>query len=236
MASGAATPKNVDPTSRGRPGNRGSETSPAPSKFKSAITYTSDIEPDDLIPVYLDTKEKLFKLDRGRQRTKRRAMEKDDEHDEEMANLRAKLERVEKDVLFDHSLAEQQWKLRRPALEKELALARRQRDDAAVSQKQTDLEQTEEASEVSGGEVNEEAERIAAEILAQGGEDDGEDIAGLFTDLPTQEIDKNTGATNIVMSGSDGIKVTIRDFGKWSGVSPVRALEEACRSRYVWYR
>ncbi|KAL2756093.1 hypothetical protein ACRALDRAFT_1050631 [Sodiomyces alcalophilus JCM 7366] len=232
-ASGSATPKNIDPTSRGRPGNRASEASPAPSK-KLAITYGSDIEPDDLIPVYLETKEKFFRLDRGRQQTKRRGAEKDEEHDEEMAKLRAKMERIEKDVLFDHALAEHQWKSRRHALEKELALERKQRQTAAAPQKQSDsgpLEQAEEPSEASEGEVNEEAERIAAEMLAQGEEDDGDGIAGLFADLPTQEVDKDTGATSIVMNGSGGIKITIRDFGKWAGVSPVRALEEACRSR-----
>ncbi|ROT36516.1 helicase associated domain-containing protein [Sodiomyces alkalinus F11] len=239
--SGTVTPGNIEPTLRGQPGTRVSEQSPAPNK-KPAITYSSDIEPDDLIPTYLDAKEKLFKLDRSRQETKRQATEQDEERDdEEAAKLRAKLERIEKDVLFDHPLAEHQWRAKRPALEKELAVERRRRgkEKTAATQKQTDsaepLEQTEDPGDVSGGdggEVNEEAERIAAEILAQGEEeDDGGGIAGLFNDLPTQEVDKETGATSLVMNGSDGVKITIRDFGKWAGISPVRALEEACRSR-----
>lgn len=79
--------------------------------------------------------------------------------------------------------------------------------------------------------IHEEAERITAEILAQDDESDG--LADLFANLPTEEVDKETGRTSTVVHGPDGVKITIRDFGKWTGVSPMRALEEACRSRYV---
>jgi ATP-dependent RNA helicase DHX29 len=81
--------------------------------------------------------------------------------------------------------------------------------------------------------VNDEAARIAAEILAENGEDSDDDaaLADLFASLPVNEVDPLTGKTNTVMNGSDGSKVIIRDFGKWTGVNPVRTLEEACRAR-----
>ncbi|KAG7119162.1 putative helicase C15C4.05 like protein [Verticillium longisporum] len=144
--------------------------------------------------------------------------------------LQAKLERIEKDVLFDRYPAEQQWKAKKMALEKELAATRRQKaQDATSEATETSSEPTEEPLT---GDVNDEAERMAAEILAEGADDDDDNaLAGLFDSLPTNEVDADTGKTNTVVNGPDGVKVTIRSFGTWTGVSPMRALEEACRAR-----
>ena len=61
--------------------------------------------------------------------------------------------------------------------------------------------------------------------------EDDEALVGLFASLPMTEIDPDTGKTDTVINGIDGSKIVIRDFGKWSGVSPARALEESCRAR-----
>ena len=63
--------------------------------------------------------------------------------------------------------------------------------------------------------------------------DEDESLSDLFASLPVQETDPTTGKTANVINTSDGVKIYIRDFGKWTGVSPMRALEEACRSRLV---
>ncbi len=84
--------------------------------------------------------------------------------------------------------------------------------------------------------INDEAARIAAEILAENEEDEDDDdqaLADLFSSLPVSEVDPLTGKTNTVMNGPDGSKVVIRDFGKWNGVNPSRTLEEACRAKVV---
>jgi ATP-dependent RNA helicase DHX29 len=81
------------------------------------------------------------------------------------------------------------------------------------------------------GDVNNEAERIAAEILAEVNDDDEDDIGGLFASLPQNEVDASTGESRTVVNSSDGSQIVIRDFGKTTGISPRRALEEACRSR-----
>jgi ATP-dependent RNA helicase DHX29 len=144
-----------------------------------------------------------------------------------VAKLHAKLNRIEKDVLFDKFVAEQQWKLKKATLEKELAATRKKEAEEARLKK--------EAGNTPSGEVNEEAERITAEILAGVHEDDDDAITGLFASLPVTEVDAVTGKTNTVLNGSDGRKVTIRDFGKWTGVNPTRVLEEACRSRLAFW-
>ena len=195
------------------------------------MTCEIDIDPDDLIPAYLDTRAKLFALGRvrqqGRKKVKLLSAQEQAAEDEE-AKLQAKLARIENDVLFDKFVAEQQWKVRRVALEKEIAAERQVKAQERAAE-------TETSEELSNGDVNDEADRIAAEILAQGDDDDDDEeaLADLFANLPTNEVDPTTGKTTTVVNGADGVKVVIRDFGKWTGMSPQRVLEEACRSRYV---
>ncbi|KAH7324481.1 putative ATP dependent RNA helicase [Stachybotrys elegans] len=207
-----------------KPGSNGPS-----SKKKVAVTYDSDIEPDELVPQYIDTKTKLLELERsqpppakgkGRQGLS-------DEDEQARAKLEAKLKRIETDVLFDNFVAEQQWKTKKLEVEKRMATERK---ESAKSENTEDSENPEAQAEAQDkpddDDLNAEAERIAAEILA---EDD--DIGGLFDSLPQNEVDPETGKSQTVVNSSDGVKLVIRDFGTWSGISPRRALEEACRSR-----
>jgi ATP-dependent RNA helicase DHX29 len=211
----------------------------ASPKKKAVVTFDEDIEPDELLPAYLGAKEKLFALQRPSQdgpRSKGTAKSSKGgaSDDPEEALLLAKVRKIENDVLFDKYIAEQQWREKKISLEK---------DFAAERKKQADEQKAEEAEEEEGAtgvkpeaeddqdEVAREAERIAAEILAENGSDDDEALAGLFASLPTNEVDPVTGKTNTVMNGADGTKTIIRDFGKFTGVTPSRALEEACRAR-----
>ena len=187
----------------------------------------SDIEPDNLVPEYISAKRRLLQLERSLIPTK----PEDSDNDLAIAKLEARLKRIEGDVLFDKFVAEKQWKQERVAVEKEIAVAK----------KQTQERETKEIAPAGGpdektstdDDINDEAQRIAAEILAENNDDDLDDIGGLFASLPQNEVDAATGKTQTVVTSSDGNKVVIRDFGKWSGVSPRRVLEEACRSRLV---
>jgi len=201
------------------------------------VRYDEDIEPDQLLPLYLESKTKLFEIQRPRQdtapvkgkgpRPKRDAAPTDPDE----ALLLAKIEKVEKDILFDKFVGEQQWKEKKIGLEKDYSIAKKNKAD---EEKAIAQPEDEPAPAAESDDVNDEAARIAAEILAEGMEDDDDDgIADLFASLPVHEVDPVTGKGSTVMNGADGSKVTIRDFGKWTGVSPMRALEEACRSRYV---
>lgn len=198
-----------------------------------AVKYDEDIEPDQLLPFYLETKEKLFELQRPRQDAQKakgpKAKPGASPSDPEEALLLAKIDRVEKDVLFDKFVAEQQWREKRIELEKEYSVKKKQAQEV---QEKAEAEE-EPAASNDEDDVSKEAERIAAEILAQDSDDDDQALADLFSSLPVNEVDPLTGKSNTVMNGADGSKVVIRDFGKWTGVSPMRALEEACRSRYA---
>ncbi|KAI8952625.1 ATP dependent RNA helicase [Xylaria longipes] len=216
---------------------------------KMMVTCDEDFEPDDLIPAYIETMGKLFWLQRPRQGTKKpngaknrsalavKTQSSDAEPtDMEEAKLLAKVDRIEQDVLFDKPLAEHLWRNRRIELEKEFASNARRAEQEREQQQEQEQEQEKKTGDLDQAcesddddEIAKEAKRMASEILQ---EDSGEDeaLADLFANLPVQETDA-TGKTSTVINGADGVKVTIRNFGKWSGVNPMRALEEACRSR-----
>lgn len=186
------------------------------------MTCDIDIEPDELIPEYVATKAKLLGLSRGQ------AGDDEDDADLAIAKLEAKLNKIETDILFDKTMAEQTWKVERVILERRLAATKQVAQPATSGEAKTSEQPAE--SESSDDDIAAEAERMAAEILAENDESDG-DIAGLFASLPQHEVDSTTGKTQTVINSPDGTKLVLRDFGKWTGVSPRRILEEACRSR-----
>ncbi|KAI0407761.1 helicase associated domain-containing protein [Xylaria palmicola] len=262
LPSGANTPRLPEANGTGKhAGSKNSLSTLQPTRAatprKILVTCDEDFEPDDLIPTYLETMDKLFWLQRPRQASKKsngvknrsipasKSQPSDVESTElEEVKLLAKIERIEQDILFDKPLAEHIWRNRRIELEKEYSLnARKAEQESEQEQRREreqgtetgDLDQTNKSDDDEGGddadddEITKEAKRMASEIL-QG--DSGEDdiLSDLFASLPVQETD-STGKTSTVVNGADGVKITIRDFGKWSGVNPTRALEEACRSR-----
>lgn len=253
LPSGANTPRLAEGNSAGKHASSRNGLLPAQSSRvgaprKPLVTCDEDFEPDDLIPSYLETMEKLFWLQRPRQSTKKsngakswpastsKSLPPDSEStDLEEAKLLAKIGRIEQDILFDKPLAEHLWRNRRIELEKEFASNARKAEQERELELEREREQDKErdrrdqaTDSDEDDDVVKEAKRMAAEVLQDDSEDDV--LSDLFASLPVQETDA-TGKTTTVVNGADGVKVTIRDFGKWSGVSPTRALEEACRSR-----
>lgn len=204
----------------------------APSPRHPAVKFDEDIEPDQLLPFFLETKEKLFAIQRPRQDVpKGRGKADASQRSPEEALLLAKIDRVEKDVLFDKYVGEQEWRKKRIVLEREYAAAKRQKAVEEEQKKARDST-SDSSDDEDEDDVAKEAERIAAEILAENSDSDDQALADLFASLPVNEVDPITGKSSTVMNNADGSKITIRDFGKWTGVTPMRALEEACRSRF----
>ncbi|KAI0388979.1 helicase associated domain-containing protein [Xylariaceae sp. FL0594] len=245
LPSGATTPRLANTKN----GSSQPQSSRASGPRKIQVTCDDDFEPDELIPAYLETMDKLFWVRRPKQGPKRPGEGKNrpasvaqgvgldhELNDLEEARLLAKIDRIEQDVLFDKLLAEHMWRSRRIVLEKEYASQTKKADLERQQAKEEEEEENKNASDEHGqesgsdDEVAREAKRIAAEVLQQ--DDSGEDssLADLFGSLPVLETDA-AGRTTTVVNRPDGVKVTIRDFGKWAGVNPTRVLEEACRSR-----
>lgn len=217
--------------SKGKASARGNKATPYEQKM--VVSYDLDIDPDDLEPEYVSAKAQLLELSRNS-----KASDADGHVRMEIAKLEGKVRKIENDVLFDKFSAEQKWKSERIIIEKQLAAAKKEAH--ARVQTEHEPEEAEAHPKPKEDDVNKEAERIAAEILSQQDHDDGDDddddddynIDGLFTSLPQDEIDSDTGKTRTVINSAGGNRLVIRDFGKWTGASPRRILEEACRLRY----
>ena len=209
----------------------------SPTKKVAPLEYDSDIDPDDLLPVYLKSKTKLFQLRssnaeihskrrNGRNNTPKAGSQQSPQ-DPESSKLLRKIKTIEDDVLFDKYLANQQWEVLRIQLEKDAAA---QRHTLGHAQGSNDSQGSESPVD-SDDEVSREAAKMGEDLLADTGSDDDAALADLFASLPVSEVDPLTGKSNTVVNGANGVKVIIRDFGKWTGVNPTRVLEEACRAR-----
>lgn len=248
LPSGANTPLLLEPDALRKAKSKKKNGAPASgttSPRRQIVTYDSDIEPDDLIPAFLDTKTRLFAIQRPQKDPARKGRKPNQKLQPpsateasadslETAKLLSKLDRIEKDPLFDMGLAQMQWEPKRIALERDYAdnkklQAEEEASLIATEESVKDEEKPPSDDEASEDEIAKEAKRMAEEVLAEN-EDEDQSLADLFAALPTNEVDAD-GKTSTVMNNTDGSKVTIRDFGKWTGVSPMRVLEEACRSR-----
>lgn len=258
LPSGANTPLLMEPEalqkakSNKKKGGNATRSSGTASPRKQAITYDSDIEPDDLVPAYLEAKTRLFAIQRPQRDAPKQGRKPahqlqapsantDAGEEFEVARLLAKLDKIEKDPLFDAVLASMQWEPKRIGLEKDYAENKKNRAEATASSETTqevpsnDQNKkppvpTEDTDDEDDDEVAREAKRMAAEILAQDDDEEDQLLSDLFSALPTNEVDAE-GKSNTVVNNADGTKITIRDYGKWTGLSPMRVLEEACRSR-----
>jgi len=222
-------------------GSKGDKNRMLPIKI-SALDYESDIDADELLPVYLESKAKLFQLQsslcptkggssnqNGKKHTKKSGI-LISMSDPISTKLLRKIQKIEDDVLFDRYIAEKQWEVRRVQLEKDAAAAARRNgaETASITSQESETVPN------SDDEVSREAAKIGSAMLEEDESDDDVTLANLFASLPINEVDPITGKSSTVITGSNGVKVTIRDFGKWTGVNPTRVLEEACRARLVF--
>ena len=198
-----------------------------PSLVKNSLSTDSDsdIDPDDLLAAYLDCKTKLFTAGSQSIRWQPRL-----KHGPETAKLERKVERIESDVLFDKYMAGRQWEARRIVLEKKAAEARRTPEEGRSEQ--SDLQESETLVD-SEDDASREAAKLGAALMEDSDNESDGGLTDLFASLPVNEIDPTTGESSNVINGSSGVKIIIRDFGKWTGVSPTQVLEETCRARYV---
>jgi ATP-dependent RNA helicase DHX29 len=257
LPSGTNTPRRVEPKTRHAGNNDAnidrnvtsvsdrerlpSKSTPVKATSSSKYDTDSDIDPDELLPIYLKTKAQLFHLQPSKQpalhssgqkkRDRQAALKEKTEKlptDPEVSKLQRKLDRIEGDILFDKYIANQQWEQQRIQLERDAATQRNAVSGEAPERIPHPAEVLEDSDT---DEVGKEAARIGAEILESNDSDDDAAVADLFASLPVTEVDPVTGKSNVVVNNSDGTKVTIRDFGTTIGMIPRRVLEEACKAR-----
>ncbi|ORY10172.1 hypothetical protein BCR34DRAFT_355199 [Clohesyomyces aquaticus] len=207
---------------------------PAPSDHSDATIsdLDSDIEPDQLIPTYLKIKSKLFEMDPdaleggGRRQPKSSKGKKPMPHPKgapaAIRKLRAQLQQLEADALFDQYEADGQW----PALRNQIAqnkIVDRQRQPLQPA------EGTRKEDTIAPQPTNSD---IQAEGVTFGhnesSDDEGSGLLGdMFGAIPS----------DAPVTGTEGNKTTssstiLRDFGKQLGLAPRKLLEETVRARY----
>jgi len=245
LPSGATTPRLLEPDSRTngnkKPRTGGSLRSPrSSSPRKVTIVDDSDLEPDELVPKYVEAKTKLFEIQRPQQNStkgkpkvlKPGMTQNGRAGDAQVSQLLARINRIESDVLFDRGSAEALWRSKKIVLERDFSASKKRKEDDEVVGNVTADQDDHAPQDLDDDDVTQEAARIAAEVLAENNDDDDDGgLADLFASLPTDEVDASTGKTNTVINGADGSKIYIRDFGKPTGMNPTKVLEDACRSR-----
>jgi ATP-dependent RNA helicase DHX29 len=137
--------------------------------------------------------------------------------------LLLQLQQITSDALFDERDAEAQW----PAKRNQLALdqaAKRQRAEAQPTQrKQPDQDATEPSYSIT---LKSSSMPDAAEHL--GSEEEVDLLGDMFSAIPDQIIPTRSEDKDAVPNN-----IMLRDFGKSTGLTPRRLLEEAVRSRFV---
>ena len=150
-----------------------------------------------------------------RKATDDRKMSADHNHDtdDRIRRLKSKLNKIRSDILFDEDEADRRW------ADIHFDLAK----DTAARKK----------FEISNGSEPESVMSCTADtsVTAKQDSDDSGLLGELFFGLPDVTTELATGVSSLTVTDTGSEAIEIRDFGKWTGISPRRVFEEACRAR-----
>ena len=197
----------------------------------------SDIDPDQLMSTYISTKSQLFQqrpdlvTSQTSKMNSRSSNLSNDRSNTSLSpslnKLRQRLQRIESDVLFDQREADEIWKtkqihhLREDVARRKLHLDERKGDKSDTSSLSRD--NSLESSNISREKNNEDSPDLVAEIM-----DETDMLGSLFAAVPNDDV---VGLETKAQNKETPTAITIRNFGKSSGMNPKRILEEACRAR-----
>ena len=194
----------------------------------------SDLEPDQLVPTYIKIKGKLFEIDpdaaepRSRKQAKggkgRNVATANTVQSPAVRKLLSQLQLLESDALFDEIEAGAQWPAKRAEVAQKMAMKRQEQTTMPATPKPSEATNSEPtprktpawkkpAPEAPSDESNIEEDALLGDMFSA-----VPDEAPKTAESSTRETDPN---------------VTLRDFGKQTGVTPRRVLEEALRARFV---
>ncbi|KAJ8118177.1 hypothetical protein OPT61_g780 [Boeremia exigua] len=189
----------------------------------------SDIDLDELVPTYLRIKGKLYEIDpelvevaprkkgsKGKKVTPTKTISSP-----KVRKLLSQLQQLQSDSLFDEREAEARWPAKRNEIAQQQAARRQQETPQAIApekpaEKAVPIAPTskEEAQpSINGG--------AADDIMAE-----ADMLGDMFSAIPDEP-----GADNAPTEAAEAGNIKLRDFGKQSGITPRRCLEEAVRSR-----
>ena len=208
------------------------------SSLSSPSDSDSEAEPEHLMTRYLDLQSRLYEISpeltevdarrrrRGKGTQPVNSGNLDSASKRRSERLAAKIRRIKSDLLFDEDKANGRWVEIRIDLAEEAA--ERKRLGVGNDREQQKIRPTVRSN------VN------VAEPTDGGDDTDGDDeldgmLGGFFTSLPDTVTDPATGLSIMSTASHNGNSVEIRDFGKWTGMSPRRILEESCKARWDFH-
>jgi ATP-dependent RNA helicase DHX29 len=177
------------------------------------------LDPDTLLPKYLELQTRLYNLQpeifdkpkkgkkSGREKTASASAE-----DPQVASLQRKIASIENDVLFDKAEAEYRWREKLDDLRKEAAFLRQSQPKDKPEQDDTK-------------EAGEKEPENSVPLM------DEDETADLLGDM--FQAEEPTLESGVILEELNKAVLNMRDFGKWTGLSPRRVLEETCKARYV---
>ncbi|KAH0351216.1 ATP-dependent RNA helicase A, partial [Aureobasidium melanogenum] len=208
---------------------------PTPVDDVEVSDVESDLDPDEMLSTYLRTKLRLYERNPSlvndptkkskSQRGKTTPSPQKPTPGE--SKLQQRLKSIESDVLFDKDLADMRWiEERNQILQNQSERKRFNLAGEVKEKKEADETLSNTPRESATDDVMAEAEAAAQQLLDEMGEDD-EMLGGMFGEA-------TEGASHDAASGQTdnvGSNLTVRNFGKITGINPRRTFEEACRSR-----
>ena len=225
----ATTPAESRPESPVRKENpQPPQASDEDTSVTSASDLDSDAEPGDLVTKYLQVQSRLHEInpeltevdDRRQRRSKGKHPIVNGDMDSirirKIGRLSKRINKIKSDILFDEDKANHKWAETRLNLVQEAA--ERKRLDIKIDGPQQKAIPTVRSNDKSAASKDDD-------------HDTDDMLGGFFSGLPDTVTDPVTGLSIMSMTSEEGNNLEIRDFGKWTGMSPRRVLEEACKAR-----
>ncbi|KAH0292496.1 ATP-dependent RNA helicase A, partial [Aureobasidium sp. EXF-3399] len=229
--SGEQTPKKAAPA----PSNQTSQPSDTPVDDIQVSDVESDLDPDEMLSTYLRTKLRLYERNPLLVNDSTKKPKKQQGNGTPSprkatpgeSKLQQRLKSIESDVLFDKGLADVRWiEGRNQILQNQTERKRFNLAGEAKAKKESDENSNNTPRESATDDVMAEAEAAAQQLLDEMGEDD-EMLGGMFGEATEGASNGNTSG----QAENADPDLTVRNFGKITGISPRRTFEEACRSR-----
>jgi ATP-dependent RNA helicase DHX29 len=194
----------------------------------------SDLELDELVPTYLKIKGKLYEIDpslveaTSRKQTKGSKSKKGSPNQPTQSpavrKLLSQLQQITSDALFDERDAEALWPAKRNQIAQDRATQRQEQEGRSCTSDQDEKP----ATPVQKVELKPSPSIPVVDPVELDEEVEADILGGMFSAVPDDVAPRQVDDRD---ANSDNI--TLRDFGKSSGMTPRRLLEEAVRSRFV---
>ena len=208
----------------------------ASASIPNASPYDSDssIDPENFVSEYVELQTKLYSLKsdlfnrpkKGGKKPGHGGNQEEPLEDPQVPKIQRKISAIENDVLFDRQEAEFLWRGKLDELRKDSLLFQQLAPPEKTPPPAEETDKQGEAEVATGTDAQDQNNGLPTDVL----EDENADILGNMFETETPILDAVKEAGLIDNTNSE---ITVRDFGKWTGLSPRRVLEEACKARYA---